>query len=315
MAHSLTAWRRQPAAHRGVGGADRSDRRPLLGSAATGVAVSRRGTGELGPLERTMLAPLRARAHDAMRRRPMLPDPVVVDVARAFETDAGSSSRFDDIATLLRSAVFDHWVREFLDAHPGGTVVELGAGLNTRAERLAGDRAGRVDANWVDVDLPAVVELRRELLPGAGSRMVAGSVLDEDWLDVARELPAPYLLVSESVLTLLPEQGVQRIVYTAGAMLSGATTLLTDTIGRTTASHLERSEPLSSGALTFDWTCEDPAELQPWGLRLLESRGVADVPDAVSRRLSPGARARAAAARMAPRLRGHKLARYEVLAP
>jgi hypothetical protein len=97
-------------------------------------------------------------------------------------------------------------------------------------------------------------------------------------------------------------------------MLAGAT-LLTDTIGRTTASHLERSEPLQSGSLTFDWTCEDPAELQPWGLRLLESRGVADVPDAVSRRLSPAARAQAAAFRMTPRSRGHKLARYEVLAP
>ncbi len=263
-----------------------------------------------------MLAPLRARAHDARRRRPMLPDPLAADLATEVgATRTGSASkRLDDIATLLRGVVFDHWVRAFLDAHPGGTVVELGAGLNTRAERLAGTADGRVDANWVDVDLPAVAELRRELLPSTEGRLVAGSVLDEDWLDVVRELPAPYLLVSEVVLTLLPEQGVQRIVFTAGSMLPGAT-LLTDTVGRTTASHLERSEPLSSGSLTFDWTCEDPAELQPWGLRLLESRGVADVPDAVQRRLSPTGRARAAALRMTPRLRGHKLARYEVLAP
>lgn len=261
-----------------------------------------------------MLAPLRARAQDAMRRRPMLSDPFAADIASVLGAGGAPSNRFDDVATVLRGAVFDHWVREFLDAHPGGTVVELGAGLNTRAERLSGGRDGRVDANWVDVDLPAVAELRRELLPGTEGRLVAGSVLDEDWLDVARGLPAPHLLVSESVLTLLPEQGVQRIVFTAGSMLSGAT-LLTDTIGRTTASHLERTEPLSSGSLTFDWTCEDPSELQPWGLRLLESRGVADVPDAVARTLSPAARARAAALRMTPRLRGHKLARFEVLAP
>lgn len=264
-----------------------------------------------------MLAPLRARAHDARRRRPMLPDPLAADLV--VEVDgAGSGSprganRVDDLATVLRSAVFDHWVGQFLDAHPGGTVVELGAGLNTRAERLAGSGGDRPDASWVDVDLPAVAELRRELLPGTGGRLVAGSVLDEDWLDVARELPPPYLLVSEAVLTLLPEQGVQRIVFTVGSMLPGAT-LLTDTIGRTAASYLEHREPLSSGSLTFDWTCEDPAELQPWGLRLLESRGIAEVPDAVLRRLSPAARARTAVLRMAPRLRGHKLARYEVVA-
>lgn len=261
-----------------------------------------------------MLAPLRARAHDARRRRPVVPDPLAVGLASELDAGDPPSNRFDDVATVLRGAVFDHWVREFLHAHPGGTVVELGAGLNTRAERLADGRAGRVDANWLDVDLPAVAALRRELLPGTEGRLVAGSVLDEDWLDVVRGMPAPYLLVSESVLTLLPEQGVQRIVFTIGSMLAGAT-LLTDTVGRTTASHLERSEPLSSASLTFDWTCEDPAELEPWGLRLLESRGVAEVPDAVSRRLSPAARARTAALRVTPRLRGHKLARYEVLTP
>ncbi|MDN5915831.1 MAG: class I SAM-dependent methyltransferase [Pseudonocardia sp.] len=277
---------------------------------------------DLGALEQTLLAPLHARAHDARRRRPLVPDPAAAGVVDEIGPEVGTgvtgpaaAPRLDDLATVLRGAILDHWVREFLTEHPAGTVVELGAGLNTRAERLAGpgDREWP-EANWVDVDLPDVTALRRDLLPGsAGRRFVAGSVLDEDWLDVVRELPGPYLLVSESVLTLLPEQGVQRVVFTIGSMLPGAT-LLMDTVGRSVADRLQRCEPLCSRGLMFDWTCEDPRELEPWGLRLRESRGVGELPDAVHRGLSLSARAVAVAVRAAPQLRGHRLARYEVSA-
>ncbi len=50
---------------------------------------------------------------------------------------------------VIRTAVFDVWVRDFLAEHPGGTVVELGTGLNTRFERVDN---GTV--HWIDLDLP-----------------------------------------------------------------------------------------------------------------------------------------------------------------
>lgn len=276
----------------------------------------------LDALEQTSLAPLHARANDARRRRPLVPDPAAAGVVDEIGPEIGTGAtgpaaapRLDDLATVLRGAILDHWVREFLTDEPAGTVVELGAGLSTRAERLT-TATGEAwpEANWVDVDLPGVTALRRDLLPdAAGRRFVAGSVLDEDWLDVVRELPGPYLLVSESVLTLLPEQGVQRVVFTVGSMLPGAT-LLMDTVGRSVADRLQRCEPLCSRGLMFDWTCEDPRELEPWGLRLRESRGIGELPEAVQRGLPLSARVVAAVLRAVPQLRGHRLARYEVAA-
>lgn len=89
-----------------------------------------------------------------------MPDPVAAGVVDELGSGAGSSApRLDALATVLRGAILDHWVREFLTAHPAGTVVELGAGLNTRAERLTAEddpatppsAAGAPDA---DADTP-----------------------------------------------------------------------------------------------------------------------------------------------------------------
>jgi O-methyltransferase involved in polyketide biosynthesis len=66
----------------------------------------------------------------------------------------------------------------FLSRHPQGTVVEIGAGLNTRFERLDN---GAV--HWFDLYLPDAVELRRRFLADSDRRKtLACSILDPDWV-------------------------------------------------------------------------------------------------------------------------------------
>ncbi|GAA1399746.1 hypothetical protein GCM10009613_55850 [Pseudonocardia kongjuensis] len=264
--------------------------------------MTQRRQPQLGAIESTSLPAAHARARDARRRRPVAADPAAAGLADDLDLGA-APGRADALCTLLRAAVLDHWVREFVGRNPAGTVVELGPGLDSRAGRLG--TAG--PAHWVDVELPEVADLRRELLPSP-AHLVAGSALDEDWLELAGELPGPYLVVSDQVLSLLPEQGVQRIVFTAARMLPGAE-LVTDVLSRAAAGRLGTG-PLR--ALEVDWTCEDPRELEPWGLHLLDACGVGDPPAAVAGRLPRTTRALAAALRATPALRGHRLAHYRI---
>jgi O-methyltransferase involved in polyketide biosynthesis len=266
--------------------------------------VTQRRQLRLGAIESTSLPAASARASDARRRRPVVGDPAAAGLAD--DLDLGTApGRTDALCMMLRGAVLDHWVREFVAEHPSGTVVELGPGLDGRAGRLGAEGP----AHWIDVELPEIADLRRELLPGP-AHLVSGSALDEDWMELARELPGPHLVVSDQVLTLLPEQGVQRIVFTAARMLPGAT-LVTDVLSRAAADRLVAG-PLQG--LDVDWTCEDPRELEPWGLRLLEACGAGVPPAAVAARLPRTTRAMAAGLRTVPALRGHRLARYELLA-
>ncbi|MFF6883620.1 class I SAM-dependent methyltransferase [Streptomyces sp. NPDC012421] len=90
--------------------------------------------------------------------------------------------------SVLRRAVFDGWVRRFLAEHPDGTVVELGAGLDTRSRRPDNGRA-----RWFDLDLPDTAELRLRFLPDSErTETVAASVLDTDWFERVAATGGPY---------------------------------------------------------------------------------------------------------------------------
>jgi O-methyltransferase involved in polyketide biosynthesis len=112
-------------------------------------------------------------------------------------------SRFENrprFASVVRTLMFDDIARTFLHEHPAGTVIELGAGLNTRFERIDNGRQ-----RWFDVDLPEVTALRRVLLPSCARRMhIAASVVEQSWLELVATAPAPYCFVLEAMLGYVP---------------------------------------------------------------------------------------------------------------
>ena len=109
----------------------------------------------------------------------MLRDPKAVEIVESVDFDWAKYGRdWGGAVTVLRTAIFDWWVRRVPRRASGGTVIELGTGLNTRFERVDNG-----PVHWIDLDLPDTIELRRKFFADSGRRrMVAASVLDEDWL-------------------------------------------------------------------------------------------------------------------------------------
>ena len=138
---------------------------------------------ELGAVQQTLFIPLAARARETRRKRPILQDPKAAEILASVDFDTEKYGRgWGGGVTVLRTAIFDCLVSDFLSKHPGGTVVEIGTGLNARFDRIDN---GQV--HWIDLDLPDTIELRRRFFADTGRRrMVAASVLDQDWL------PRPY---------------------------------------------------------------------------------------------------------------------------
>ncbi|MDO8873008.1 MAG: class I SAM-dependent methyltransferase [Methanoregula sp.] len=104
----------------------------------------------------------------------------------------------------MRAKQLDQWTREFLTANPDSTVLNLGCGLDSRILRIDPPASVR----WYDIDLPDVIELRRQLYPVRHDYvMIGSSVTEPGWLD---GIPAdrPVLVVAEGLLQYLSEKDV-----------------------------------------------------------------------------------------------------------
>ncbi|MBO0820631.1 MAG: class I SAM-dependent methyltransferase [Nocardiopsaceae bacterium] len=241
-----------------------------------------RSAAELGAAQSTLFIPLTARAKETRRRHPALRDPKAIEILESVDSVvAGFDGRgWCGFVTVVRTLVFDHWIREFLVRDPGGTVVELGTGLNTRFERIDNGTAG-----WIDLDLPDVIELRRRFFADEGRRrMIAASLAGQDWLDQVAARPGPYFFVADGVLPYVPPDEVEATLTRIAARFPGAS-LAFDAYPRR-AMEIQHQQAAKRGmAARWAWACDDPKSLERLGLRLMESASVTHPPPALRRKL------------------------------
>ena len=195
---------------------------------------------QLEGVSETTLWTLHRRASEAARPDAVLHDPMAVELVDRidfpFEERFGASPGWSQWQAL-RARTFDREVRRFLHGHPGGTVVALGEGLETQYWRVNNGRM-----RWVSVDLPAVIDLRRRLLPEAPRmELLASSVVDGAWHD-AIDGPDGVLVTAQGLLMYLRPHEVHDLVAAcASRVRAGA--LLFDAVPRWLSERTQR-EPL-----------------------------------------------------------------------
>jgi O-methyltransferase involved in polyketide biosynthesis len=119
-----------------------------------------------------------------------------------------------------RSAQIRVSTHAFLARHPQAVVVHIGCGLDSRFERVDN---GQVD--WYDLDLPAVIELRRKLIGGEEERyhLLGCSVLDDGWLEaVSAHGQCLILFLAEGVVMYFGGTQVKSLVLMLRGRFPGA---------------------------------------------------------------------------------------------
>jgi O-methyltransferase involved in polyketide biosynthesis len=235
----------------------------------------------LGEVQQTLFIPLAGRAREAGKRRPVLRDPKAAEIVESVDFDAAKYGRdWGGVVTVLRTAIFDSWVRAFLAEHPGGTVVEIGTGLNTRF-----DRVDNGQVHWIDLDLPDTIGLRRMFFTdSARRRMVAASVLDEDWLPIVQDSPGPYFFAADGVLVYLSQ--APEVLARIATRFPGALIAI-DTYDRRMLERQHQRAARQNMPARWAWSCDDPRSLESLGLDVVELAAVTRPPAGLRAQLPP----------------------------
>jgi len=229
----------------------------------------------LTPEQETLLITLYAKAQPD---NPLFFDPMAQDILNRVDYDfARLHVPYKTIILVCqRAKKIDAVTRDFLAENPGGVVLQLGCGLDTRFWRVDN---GRV--TWYDLDMSPVIELRRQFFTGSERyHLISASVTDPEWMDAVTSGGQPVLVVAEGLLMYLSEADVRRLVLRLHEAFPGCR-LIADVFSRLTARSAIRHPSLKSIGATIGWGIDDARELESWapGIRLLEEWYFTDDPD------------------------------------
>ena len=164
---------------------------------------------KLGVVEDTLFVPMLGRIYASEHCPQVLYDEKTLELKKKLPSglpEQDGQSQYTLLASAARSANMDRFIRAFLERRPDGVIVQLGCGLETAYFRCDNGRS-----RWYAVDLPHVVEYRRELLPEPERETyLAGDAFAEDWIrQIRADVPdAPILVTAGGLFHYFEESKV-----------------------------------------------------------------------------------------------------------
>jgi O-methyltransferase involved in polyketide biosynthesis len=173
---------------------------------------------KLSGVSKTLLIPLWGRAQLSKGHSSLINDTKAVEIVEKIDYDF---STFDyDFSTFgiipfesdlplllaLKAKQFDDKIKAYIAEHPRASVVNIGAGLDTTFYRVDN---GLI--HWYDLDLPAVVELRKQLIPETDrTTCIAKSFLDSSWYKDIENSEDGVFMTAGGVFPLIQEAQVKQ---------------------------------------------------------------------------------------------------------
>lgn len=172
-------------------------------------------------ISKTLLIPLAARASEMKRESPIVQDRKAVGILSQIDLGdiVADGGKIATHGILARTKVIDDEIRKMLMQNPELTILNLGAGLDTRISRVDNGCL-----RCYELDLPDVIALRRRFFKeNERIRFIAGSVLDSAWIKDLGELDCDNtVIVIEGLLMYFPVQDVKQILHMLSSRFPGA---------------------------------------------------------------------------------------------
>ena len=163
----------------------------------------------LTDVSETSLLTLWARAQETQKSNPFIIDQKAVEILEQIDYDFSrfSGTKLSQIGVTVRTYILDHAVRNFIKTTPDPIVINLGAGMDTRYERL------NLACKWYELDLPSSIELRKKLFSETENyKFIACSAFDYSWLEQITTPKQNCLIIAEGLLMYFSEDQVFTLI-------------------------------------------------------------------------------------------------------
>jgi O-methyltransferase involved in polyketide biosynthesis len=223
------------------------------------------GQIELGSIQETLLLPLWGRAVETQKHKPLLIDNKAVAIVNSIPYDftliSKNINKFIQFGWIARSIYFDKEIKTFIDLHPEATVINVGCGLDTTF-----DRVDNGTIQWIDLDLPDTIDLRRKYIPESDRRrFVPKSVFDTSWYDGIEKGNNVMLLIA-GVLYYFDESDVKRLFSDFHVFLPGVEIVFD--YGSKLGIKLSNKRVLERGGMdksaSIRWGIDNILEMEKW---------------------------------------------------
>jgi len=221
-------------------------------------------------VQETLLIPLWCRAKFTKIGNAVLVDSKAVDIVGRTQYDFSKIDQhlpyFLQIMNVVRTKMFDKTIGEYLVSHPHATIVNLGAGLDTTFFRVDNG-----SLSWYDIDLPDVMEIRREIMPESErSHYIAESIFDMKWISRIGATTDGLLFMSNGVLEYFDESIVKRFLTRLADHFPDSEIVFNTIRKNIISSFFTRRamKKLGMASATTKWGNSDASKIERWDNRI-----------------------------------------------
>lgn len=158
----------------------------------------------LGDVQTTALIPVAIKANETKRANARICDNMAVKIIDDLKLDTAPFDKFlSHEGVIARTIMLDRWLKDFIEKNPETTVVNLGAGFDSRFSRVDNGKIA-----WFDVDFPDIINARSKIFPEQDRvTLIASNILTDSWVGCVQETvqlkKGPVVFIAEGLFMYL----------------------------------------------------------------------------------------------------------------
>ena len=217
----------------------------------------------------TLLITLYMKSRESKQDDPIITDTRACELIGKIDYDFSKFSKAigSSVGVAIRSRYFDNRLKAFIEASEEPVVVLLGAGLDSRYERI-GPIAEK--AAFYQLDIPEVIQARKQLMPPHENEvLIPSSMFETKWMDdIAKVHPeGKFLFIVEGVLMYFEKKMVKKWFQDMAERFPNSE-LLFDVINVWLSKNSHKHDSVKLMNAKFIYGTDDDKEMESWANNL-----------------------------------------------